>query len=68
MKIYTSYFGNVRNLPEKIVPISIARSSRFWNGLKYLPLAPDKETLKMPLGEYTNRSIQSFPNSRLSKC
>ncbi|XDD52514.1 DUF488 family protein (plasmid) [Leptospira sp. WS92.C1] len=62
MKIYTSYFANVRNLSENIVPISIARYARHWEGFKYFPLAPDGETLKMPLREYTEKF-----HSKLSK-
>ncbi|MDV6237535.1 DUF488 domain-containing protein [Leptospira ellisii] len=55
MKIYTSYFGNARKLPEEILPISIARYARYWGGLKFLPLAPDSDTLKMEIQEYTKR-------------
>lgn len=55
MKIYTSYFGNVRKLPDGIVPISIARQAKFWPGLKFFSLAPDSETLKMRKEEYTER-------------
>ncbi|PJZ28737.1 DUF488 domain-containing protein [Leptospira kmetyi] len=55
MKIYTSYFGNVRNLPENIAPVSIARYAKYWGGLKYYPLAPDSDTLKMEISEYTRR-------------
>lgn len=62
MKIYTSYFGNVRKLPDEIVPVSIARHAKFWPGLKYFPLAPDSETLKIQTGEYTLRF-----NKKLSK-
>ncbi|AVV51445.1 DUF488 family protein, N3 subclade [Leptospira santarosai] len=64
MKVYTSYFANVRKLPEHIVPISIARYARYWKGLKYFPLAPDADTLKMPLEEYTDRFLTKL--SKLS--
>lgn len=62
MKIYTSYFGNVRKLPDGIVPISIARHAKFWPGLKFFSFAPDSETLKMRQEEYTERF-----NKKLSK-
>lgn len=41
MRFWTSYFGNVRNLPSDIVPIGIAgKSPGGWKGLEYksLPL------------------------------
>ena len=41
MKIYTTYFANVRNLPEDIVPISISgKAPSWWTGLEYKKLAP----------------------------
>lgn len=42
MKIYTSYFGNLKTLgKENIVPISIARYSPKWfNGYRYTTVAP----------------------------
>lgn len=39
--IYTTYFSNLRNLPENILPISIAGKAPFWyNGAEYKKLAP----------------------------
>ena len=39
--IDTSYFANLRNLPDNIVPISICTKSPTWyTGLEYKPLAP----------------------------
>ena len=42
MKVYTSYFANMRNFAkEGIVPISIARYSPKWyNGQRYVVVAP----------------------------
>ena len=39
--IYTSYFGNLKKLPENIIPISIcAKAPDWWKGLQYKKLAP----------------------------
>ena len=39
--IYTSYFGNLKNLPENVVPISICGKAPDWyKGLQYKKLAP----------------------------
>lgn len=39
--IYTSYFAKMKDLPDNIVPISIAGKSPDWyNGLEYKVLAP----------------------------
>ena len=39
--IYTSYFGNLKNLPENIIPISICGKAPEWyNGFQYKKLAP----------------------------
>ena len=44
--IYTTYFAKVKNLPETITPVSIARKSPDgWKGLTYTKLAPTKEIL-----------------------
>ena len=41
MRIYTSYYANMRNIPDDIVPISIAGKAPDWyNGLEYKKLAP----------------------------
>lgn len=45
MKIYTSYFGNLRNIPPDIVPISIARHTPAWfDGQRIEILAPNEHT------------------------
>lgn len=48
MKIYTSYFGNLRKLRENnIVPVSIARwKPKFYEGATMLSLAPTVYMLK----------------------
>ena len=39
--IYTSYFGNIKNLPEHIIPIAICGKAPDWyKGLQYKKLAP----------------------------
>jgi len=41
MKIYTTYFANVRNLPDKVVPIAICGKPIFnWTYPAYKKLAP----------------------------
>ena len=43
MNIYTTYFGNLRNLPNDIVPVAICgKTPDSWEGLKYPALAPKK--------------------------
>lgn len=39
--IYTTYFANLKNLPDNIIPVSIAGKSPEWyHGLEYKKLAP----------------------------
>ena len=39
--IYTSYFGNLKNLPRHIIPISICGQAPDWyKGMQYKKLAP----------------------------
>lgn len=41
MKIYTGYFAKVKTYQNAgLVPISIARSAKYYNGLSYIQLAP----------------------------
>ena len=41
MKIYTSYFANLKKLPKNLVPISICGKAPDWyKGLQYKKLAP----------------------------
>ena len=40
-KIYTSYFANLRNLPDNVCPISICGKAPDWyKGIQYKALAP----------------------------
>lgn len=44
MAIYTSYFGNLRNLPKDMVPIAIyGKSPNWYTGKEYKVLAPKYE-------------------------
>lgn len=46
MKIYTSYFANLRKIPGDIIPISICRKPpNGYNGLEYKGLAPSLSLL-----------------------
>lgn len=39
--IYTTYFANVKNLPDNIIPISICgKAPEWWKGLEYRKLGP----------------------------
>ena len=47
MKIYTSYFGNLKNIPKDIVPISIARYTPKWyKGFRFEKFMPSGELLR----------------------
>ncbi len=49
----TSYFGNVRNIPEGCEPVGIARGNpRGYRGRSYKGLAPARAMLKLPRAEY----------------
>ncbi|MCM1090059.1 MAG: DUF488 domain-containing protein [Muribaculum sp.] len=46
MKIYTSYFANLKNIPDSIVPISVSRRPpKGYSGLEYKILAPSSALL-----------------------
>ena len=68
MKLYTSYFANLKKLPEDIVPIAIAGKLPEWyKGLRYKPLAPKFEDFQWWLlthdeGEYTKRYYENILN------
>lgn len=60
MKIYTSYFGNLKNIPDDIYPISIARYKPYKMKIEtYLPLCPSASLLRqykdknISMGKYT---------------
>ena len=47
MKVYTTYFANIRNLPDNVVPISITlKSPPGWAGAEFKKLAPPYQLLK----------------------
>jgi uncharacterized protein YeaO (DUF488 family) len=46
LKIYTSYFGNIKNIPKDIIPISISLyTPKYFIGDSYIDVAPTKEIL-----------------------
>jgi len=45
--MYTGYFGAAKKYPGDLRLVSIARFCRFWQGEKYLDLAPPPELLKL---------------------
>lgn len=48
MRIYTTYFANIRNLPDNVVPISITlKSPPGWAGAEFKKLAPPYKLLQM---------------------
>ena len=48
MKIYTSYFGNLKNLPDSIVPIAICGAvPAGYKGWRYTKLAPKLNFFKV---------------------
>ena len=62
MKIYTSYFGYLKNIPPEIIPVSIAKFPPKWfNGRELKILAPSKKLLwqakqgKISEEEYTKQ-------------
>ncbi|MCJ7773400.1 MAG: DUF488 domain-containing protein [Desulfobacterales bacterium] len=62
MKIYTSYFGFLKNIPHETVPVSIARFPPKWfDGCDMKILAPEKKLLwqakqgKISEEEYTRQ-------------
>jgi len=64
MKIYTSYFGFLKNIPGEIIPVSIARFPPKWfDGYEMKVLAPERKLLwqakqgKINEEEYTRQYI-----------
>lgn len=48
MKIYTTYFANIRHLPPDVIPISVSLyPPKGYTGLSYPPLFPTPEILKL---------------------
>lgn len=59
MKIYTSYFANLRKIPDYIVPISICRKSPTgYSGLEYKGLAPSFSLLSAWKKEHNEQAYQ----------
>ena len=51
--MYTSYFANVKNLPDDLEPIGIARGTpRGYRGESFRALAPTRPMLKLPRADY----------------
>lgn len=68
MKIYTSYFGQLKNIEkDNIIPIAICRYlPKYYNGLVYQKVAPSEDilnTCRSSHNEYMNR----FTNEILFK-
>lgn len=54
--IYTSYFANLKSVPEAIVRIGISRFPPKWySGISYKKLAPTADMLKMSISDYQPR-------------
>ncbi len=66
MKIYTSYFANLRKIPDNIIPISICRKSPKWyNGLEYKGLAPSQSLLSAWQREPNEKAYREVFNNLL---
>lgn len=53
--IYTTYFSNLANLPDNIVPISICgRAPDWYKGRQYKKLAPKKEFFNIWKNNHNN--------------
>ena len=67
--IYTSYFANIRNLPEHIVPISISgKAPDGYKGLQYKKLAPKYDFfMEWKQTHDNNMYIRCFKEQVLSK-
>ena len=58
MRVYTTYFANIRNLPDNVVPISIAlKSPPGWAGAEFKKLAPPYQLLKTYKQSITSTNI-----------
>ncbi len=45
-EVYTSYFANIRNLPEDVIPVSISQKPpEGYKGLQYKKLAPPSDLI-----------------------
>ena len=58
MRVYTTYFANIRNLPDNVVPISITlKSPPSWAGAEFKKLAPPYQLLKTYKQSITSTNI-----------
>lgn len=66
-KIYTSYFANLRNLPDSLCPISICGKAPDWyTGIQYKVLAPKYSFFKVFKETHDeNYYIEHFENEVL---
>lgn len=66
--IYTSYFANLRHIPEDIVPIAICgKAPDFYTGLQYKKLAPKFDFFMQWKRDHNNeRYIEEFNKKVLS--
>ncbi len=67
--IYTSYFGNLKNIPKSITPIAICTGvPKFWKGLTYKKLAPSYNILMNWKNEKNNEKyVKDFIKLILGK-
>lgn len=67
--IYTSYFGNICNLPDNFTPIAICgKTPERWSGLCYKRLAPKWEFFKVWKENHDNDYyISNYNDQVLSK-
>ena len=67
--LYTSYFGNLANLPDNIVPISICGKAPDWyKGMQYKKLAPKYDFFMKWKANHDNEYyIKCFNEQVLSK-
>ncbi len=73
MKIYTTYFANVKNLPKNVIPIAIcSKAPDSWKGLQYKRLAPKWEFFKIWKETHDNdfyiREFTSKVTGKLNAC
>lgn len=69
MKIYTSYFANIKKLPANIIPIAICGTCPYWyKGLQYKKLAPSYSILTEWLKNHDEKLyIERFNSEVLNK-
>lgn len=67
--LYTSYFANIKKLPNNIIPISISlKSPKWYKGFEYKKLAPSYNILVNYKTDYDEvKYIERFNDEILSK-